>query len=145
MARRSSADGTNGADRGIKRSRTRQDKGTDAAVSSKDTQKPQAPTKPQSTSGRMNEANAQEKQLERLKALTTTEKAKLSRQKRREKRSFNAQGAAMDRKGIAEQDRVYVVGRHWDPDQQDPHNPEPFTQYSAPKTGKLRVNQAARA
>ena len=87
---------------------------------------PQAPTKPQSTSGRMNEADAQEQQLERLKALTTIEKAKRSRQKRREKRSFSAQGAAMDRKGISEKDRVRVMGRHWDPDQQDPYNPEPF-------------------
>ena len=73
---------------------------------------PQAPTKPQSTSGRMNEADAQEQQLERLKALTTIEKAKRSRQKRREKRAFNAQGAAMGRKGIVEQGRVCVVGIH---------------------------------
>ena len=69
-----------------------------------------------------------EQQRVREKTLKQVQKAKQSRLKRRKKTSFAGQGAAMmNRKSIDAHDRVYVVGRHWDPQQQDQHGPEEHT------------------
>ena len=78
--------------------------------------------------GRMNETKGLEQQRLQTQALKQVEKARQARLKRREKRSFGAQCAAMDRKGIDPLDKVYVMGRHWDPDQPDSRNPDTCTQ-----------------
>ena len=90
----------------------------------------------------MNEAEELEQQRSQKETLRQVEKARQSRLKRREKRSFSAQGAAMDRKGIAAQDRMYEVGRHWDPDQQDIGSLQPTVMRTYSSTTSKHSKQA---